>query len=231
MQIIVNHVTRMRESRICVAGVERETLRDVRPTTPRTDPLTRQLLRSEGGPFGPGAVVDLGRVTPEGQRPEIEDHRFVPANARHVEDLSDGSYLKVLEDIRQPGIGVAFGPDIREIRPSKLAVPAGRGQRSLAVVGVKTPRLYVDNWGKLYLDVNDGSTQAKLRVTDVRFYKPDQKIKADVVKNVASRLASGVEAYAMVGLARAMWDEDGGDVHWLQCNGICLVDHAASDVP
>jgi hypothetical protein len=231
MQIIVNHVTRMSESRICVAGVERETLRDVRPTTPKTDPITRQLLRSEGGPFGPGAVVDLGRVTPEGQRPEVEDHRFVPANARHVEDLSDGPYLKLLEDIRQDGIEVAFGPDIREIRPTKLGVPAGRGLRSLAVVGVKTPKLYVDNWGKLYLDVNDGSTKAKLRVTDVRFYKSDQRIKADVVKNVAARLSGGVKAYVMVGLARAMWDKDGGDVHWLQCNGICLVDHAVGDVP
>lgn len=69
-------------------------------------------------------------------------------------------------------------------------------------------------------------------MTDARFYEPDHEtVKTDLVESVSRRLASGVKAYAMLGLARAMWDEDGGNVHWLQCNGICLADRAVRDVP
>lgn len=231
MQIIVNHVTRMGGSRICVAGLDKDTLTHVRPTTPRTDLITRELLRSEGGPFGPGALVDLGRVVPEGQPPEVEDHRFATTNAKHVEDLSDELYLAVLDDVSHDSIVAAFGTDVREIRPRKFAVPAGHGQLSLGVIEVQNPRLYLD-WGNLYIDINDGATRAKLRVTDVRFYEPDHKtIKSNVMQDVNRRVGTGITTYAMVGLARAMWDDDGGSVHWLQCNGICLADRATSDVP
>jgi len=233
MQIIINHVTRMTtQSRICVAGIEKDAFAHVRPTTPRTDLITRALLRSEGGPFGPGAVVDLGPTTPEGQRPEVEDHRFLTANAAHVEDLSDELYLAVLKEVSHAGVVDAFGFDVVEVRPRKLALPAGHGERSLAVVELEAPRLYVDSWGNLYIDLDDGVTRAKLRVTDVRFYEADHKtIKVDVVNDVARRIAGGVQTYGMLGVARAMWDDDGGNVHWLQCNGICLADHAVRDVP
>jgi hypothetical protein len=84
MQIVVNHVTRMEAPRICVAGFEARELEHVRPTTPPTDPITRKLLREEGGPFGMGAVVDLGAVASVPSPPEVEDHRFKTANARHL---------------------------------------------------------------------------------------------------------------------------------------------------
>lgn len=231
MQIIVNHVTRMSKPRICVAGLDTSALAPIRPTTPPTDLITRTLLRSEGGPFGPGAVVDLGEVVAEGAPPEIEDHRFVTTNARHVEDLSDEVYLATLGEVAEPTIAAALGENITEVRSRKFAVPGGQGERSLAVLDVSSPILLTD-WGNLYVIINDGVVEAKLRVTDVRFYEPDHKtLKTDLVKDVGRRLADGVEAYAMLGLARAMWDDDGGNVHWIQCNGICLADRAVTDVP
>jgi hypothetical protein len=232
VQIIVNHVTRMNTAhRICVAGIEKDSFAHVRPTTPASDLITRRLLRSEGGPFGPGAVVDLGEVVAEGRPPEVEDHRFRTSNARRLEDLSDELYLAVLDEVASADLTAAFGFQIQEIRPKKLAVPAGQGDRSLAVIPVDRPELYVDSWGKLFVDITAGGTEAKLRVTDVRFYDSDLSIRTDRVEDVKRRLARGVESYAMLGLARAIYDEDGGDVHWLQCNGICLADRATSDVP
>ncbi len=231
MQIIVNHVTRMSKPRICIAGLDASTFAPIRPTTPSTDLITRTLLRSEGGPFGPGALVDLGEVVPEGAPPEIEDHRFVTTSARHVEDLSDDLYLAALAEVADPTMTAAFGKSIVEVRSRKFAVPAGRGERSLAVLEGASPILLTD-FGNLYVIVDDGEIKAKLRVTDVRFYESDHKtLKSDVVKDVGRRLAGGVETYVMLGLARAMWDNDGGSVHWLQCNGICLADRAVSDVP
>ena len=60
MRIVVNHVTRMTGSRICVAGIDTVTYRHVRPVTGPRNPLTRELLRDNGGPFGAGALVDIG---------------------------------------------------------------------------------------------------------------------------------------------------------------------------
>jgi hypothetical protein len=83
MKIVVNHLTRMRGERICVAGVDWATAEHVRPVTGPTSPLTRELLRSSGGLFEIGAVVDLGPVAACGQPPETEDHRFSPLSASY----------------------------------------------------------------------------------------------------------------------------------------------------
>lgn len=231
MQIIVNHVTRMRAPRICVAGIDERTRRHIRPITPRSDPLTRELLRSQGGPFGPGAVVDIGALAAQGRPPEVEDHRFAASQARHVEDLADDAYLTALGKVARGSVVEAFGPALREVRPRKLAVPAGRGECSLAVVEVRCPRLHIDGWGKLRLDLDDGHVSARLPVTDARFYGAEDEIDSRMVSDVGRRLASGIRTYAMLGLARAIGDAEAGSVHWLQCNGVCLSDRAVGDIP
>lgn len=230
MQIIVNHVTRMASPRICVAGIDAATFQHVRPVTPSTDLITRALLRENGGPFGAGALVDLGTVLACPNAPETEDHEFATAQAKRIEDLSDDVYLELLGQVSDEDVPTAFGPDLVEVRPRKLAVPAGRGTRSLAVP-VVNPELRV-KFENLYLKLDPPNTPAELRVTDVRFYEADHKtVKRDIVDDVNGRLASGVTAYAMLGLARAMHDNDGGDVHWLMANGLCLADRAVGDVP
>jgi hypothetical protein len=64
MQLVFNHITRMGAPRICIAGIDPESRRHVRPTTPSTDLITRVLLRKELGPIAMGALVDIGSVTP-----------------------------------------------------------------------------------------------------------------------------------------------------------------------
>ncbi len=98
MRIVVNHVTRMRSPRICVAGINPETLEHVRPVTRMGEVLTRDMLRKDGGPFGPGALVELGSVVPSPRAPEMEDHRFVASRAKRLEDVSDETYLGLLKN-------------------------------------------------------------------------------------------------------------------------------------
>lgn len=136
MQVVINHVTRMSSPRICVAGVDRATSEHVRPTTGRSDPITRDLLRENGGPFGMGALVDLGSVTAEPSPPETEDRRFCKEIRKHV------------------------------------------------------------------------------------------------VENVSRRLRRGVGAFLMLGLARPYQARnDDRARHWLQLNGLCLVDKPTADTP
>ncbi|HWD10942.1 MAG TPA: hypothetical protein VG366_03800 [Solirubrobacteraceae bacterium] len=234
MRIVVNHVTRMSAPRICVAGIDPETFHHVRPTTPHTDLITRDLLRGEGGPFGMGAVVDLGDAVPEPSPPETEDHRFRTADARHVEDMSDDEFLQLLDEMSAPDLASAFGPALESVG-WKYAVDAGCGERSLAVVRPsERPILAVDDtFGKLQLQFNDPDRPTYLPVTDVRFYEEDQAtIRTCVVENVAARLRRGVDALLMMGLPHAYHaPNDDRARHWLQLNGVCLTDNPVDDVP
>ncbi len=232
MQTIVNHVTRMNtESRICIAGIDRATLKHIRPVTPSTGLITRTLLRENRGPFGVGALVDLGTVVACPHAPETEDHRFSLGQTRHIADLSDYAYLELLNRVSDRDLVHAFGSDLMEVRPRKLAIPAGCGTRSLAVVPTVKSELRI-KFKRLYLSLDSLSAPAELRVTDVRFYEADHEtIKRGVVRDVNRRMSSGVHTYAMLGLARAIHDDDGGDVHWLMANGLCLADRAVADVP
>ena len=231
MRIVVNHVTRMTGQRICVAGIDTATYRHVRPVTPPGDLLTRVLLRENGGPFGAGALVNIGSVAACPTAPETEDHAFDMMRARRLSDVDEEVYLGLLGALGEADIQAAFGPDLIEVRPRKFAVPAESGERSLAVVPTVGPELRIRS-DKLYLRLNAPATPAEVRVTDVRFYTADLTIRRDVVKDVSRRLAAGTRAYAMLGLARAIHDDaTDRDLHWLMANGLCLADRPVGDGP
>lgn len=234
MQITVNHITRMRtDSRICIAGVNTETLSHVRPVTPPDDLITRELLQENGGPLAIGAVVDLGAVTPQPNPPETEDHRFKTSSARLIEMSSPESYWRMLCDIAAPSLETAFGPNL-EARGRGFAIEPGRGVRSLAVVKVTgQPQLRIDDWEKLRLHLDGAMSAAALSVADVRFVAPDHvTVKTKVVDSVNARLRQGVPAYAMLGLSRPFHaNTDDRPRHWVQVNGLCLADSPISQSP
>jgi hypothetical protein len=233
VQIVVNHLTRMTHPRICVAGVSRETGAHVRPTTPRSDPITRDLLREEGGPFAIGAVVDLGRVTPRGHPPEVEDHVYATVRARLVGDLDGDEYIEVLERASTQDLAQAFGPALNAMPNDKYAVEIGEGAASLAVLKLRgTPRVHVNSFGRLRLRLSDPDDAADLSVADIRFYERDHAtIRRDVVADVSHRLARRVDCYVMVGLSRPFEGGADHEVHWAQANGLCLVDRPTGDTP
>lgn len=232
MRLVINHVTRMTHPRICVAGVDLKTHEHVRPTTYRSDQITRELLREEGGPFGMGAIVDLGKVVPVPSPPETEDHRFWTANAHHAGNVEGDEFLELLDRVSAPSLSTAFGPALERMK-WKYAVEIGCGRRSLAVLRArKRSHLSVDNrYGRLQLRFNDVEPQAYVPVNDIRFYEADHKtIKTSIVQDVRRRLRRGVDAYLMFGLTRA-YPSDDPKHHWLQLNGLCLADNPAGDTP
>jgi hypothetical protein len=232
MQIIVNHLTRMTsKSRICIAGVNAATLEHVRPVTPASELLTRELLRENDGPFGVGALVDIGEVQACPNPPETEDHSFMPTAASAVEDLDGDAYLELLREIGVADPGAGFGAELYEVRPGKFAVPAGKGDRSLAVMALEQGELQM-RFGNLYLHLEAPHAEADVRVTDVRFYEADHAtIKAALVDDVNARLQEGIEAHLMMGLARPLDDDEAGSVQWLMANGLCLADRPVGDIP
>jgi hypothetical protein len=232
MQIVLNHVTRMRHPRICIAGIDVASGRHVRPTTAMSEPLTRELLASEGGFVECGAVIDIGDAQPHPVVPEVEDRHCSLRELRAVRRLNGTQYLELLERVADDDLEDVFGPDL--YRPSKwrYAVDAGCGSASLGVLRAERPELSIDAYERPTLRLSAPELPAYARVTDVRFFAGDQvQVREDVVEDVQRRLERGVRAFAMVGLSRAFADDAGHERHWLQVNGICLEDRPLGERP
>jgi hypothetical protein len=233
MKIVINHATRMEAPRVCVAGIDLLTLKHIRPTTSPRDPITRDLLREEGGPFGMGALVDIGAITPDPSPPETEDCLFNIDQAKVEKDLSGEDFLELLTEMRAADLRSAFGPDLERVR-RMYAVESGNGGGSLAVLRAENrPVLEINRYGELRLWYNDAEPSAYLSVKDVRFFEDDHKtIKTRAVDDVNRRLRRGVDTFLMLGLTHP-WSRPGEthERHWLQLNGLCLVDRPVGDVP
>lgn len=223
MRIVVSHLTRMQPGYICVAGIEPESGAHIRPT--QRGRLPRALLRSEGGPFDIGGLVDLSDVEPVGVAPEIEDHAFHHWAARYLETLTPDAFWKLNQQVAQITLGAIFGPDL-EVTGRSLSLAPGQGRASLGcLIPTRQPRLALQG-ASLRMLVTDGVTDLSLPVTDLRFYESDHKtIRLRAVANISQRLAAGARAILAVGVSRPFQkDDDSQPRHWLQVNNIHLED-------
>lgn len=228
MRIAVNHLTRMSPPHICVAGIDLDTGRHVRPVL-HHGRLDTSALRRKGGPFDIAAVVDIGKAWRVGEPPEVEDHRFDPRHARHKSDLAPEEFWGLLQGSAVPKLGDIFGRSLKQ-QGRSFAVDAGGGVASLGCLLVGSrPVLAVDMFGAVRLTFGTGRTARHLPVTDLRLFNEDLRTKRlDVIAQVAARIEAGVPLVLSVGLTRA-WQRPGdtAERHWLQVNNIHLGDDPA----
>jgi len=229
-QVVLSHITRMRGTRICIAGIDWETAEHMRPVTDPEDLMTREMLRGEGGVLELGLILDLGSTVSDSSPPETEDQLCETANFRPVEKLTPADYFELLATVADDDLFQAFGPSLQQHDSNTYAMDVGAGSRSLASVPAgPSDRLFVDGFGGLRLATAD----AAIRVTDLRLFEGASKSpRADIVENVNERLDGGVSSYLMFGLARP-WarNKDEPPRHWLQMNGICLEDDPLGETP
>ncbi|HEU0027601.1 MAG TPA: hypothetical protein VFQ25_10845 [Ktedonobacterales bacterium] len=221
MRIIVTHLTRMQFPYICVAGIDPDTGKHIRPTIKGR--LPRALLRAEGGPFDIAGLVDLGEVIPEGVAPEVEDHRFRHWDARYLETCSPGQFWATLQSAARPALREVFGPDLIPTG-NTCSVAPGKGIASLGCLApASAPHLAVE-YGGVRMLVSDGAHDVSLPVTDLRLYTDDFKsVRTQVVADINRSLLSGARALLCVGLTRPFQKSgDSEPRHWLQVNNIHL---------
>lgn len=231
MRILVTHLTRMHNGHICVAGIDRETCRHVRPVL-RDVGIPNTVLAVHGGPFSVSAVVDVGEVGPCGQAPEVEDCFFVLENVRNVGAASDEELWALLSDLRQDSLRDIFGEALTTPAgfERSLVTPEGQGIASLGVWRPeKQPRLALEG-EKLRVRCEWDGREKSLSLTDVRFYEPDM-VTPDMqaLKWWRGELAAAEEVLLCVGLGRP-WAPQGSGLprmHWLQVNGV----HARTGAP
>ena len=225
MKIVVNHLTRMKPGYICVAGIDPSDENHVRPVL-ENGRLTIKLLAREGGPFGIATVVDLGEVTASGSVPEVEDHVFVPANAKGTNVLSHTKFWKMLASVSQSSLAAIFGNDLKP-NGNGMAVDVGSGKASLGCLLPRTrPSVEVDSYKKVKVRLTEGNASLYLSVTDLRLYGQDQETpQAKLVADLDRRIRAGTRVILAVGLTRA-WTKPGDSEkrHFLQVNNLHLED-------
>ncbi len=228
MIIVINHLTRMREGRICIAGVDPQTGRHVRPVT-KWGQLDGRLLAGREGPFNMAHVVDLGRVNPEPQKPHVEDHSFVPWKARFIERFRPVAFWALLYRMSRPHLKEIFGDELRLTSRQACGTAMGAGDASLGVLRpVNRPRIYLrreknDAQPSVRMRIDDGQMRVDVGVTDLRLFGPDHiGVNETMVDRVDRRLQGTGAAVLGVGLGRAFAprSEKGSARHWLQVNNV-----------
>jgi hypothetical protein len=225
VRILVDHLTRMQPGYFCVAGVEVDTLRHIRPVL-RHGRLTTDLLRPNGGPFDLGSVVDLGTTTNAGRAPELEDRRFDPSSTRWLFDNDPNDFWDALDGLAQESLQGIFGPAL-ELWDESGTVDVGEGTASLGCLKPeKQPWVYMDHRGTIRMVLDYLMPSVDMSVNDLRLYERDGRTpRRDLFASVEKRLMSGVEVILSVGLTRP-WQKRGdtAERHWLQVNNIHLED-------
>jgi len=184
LRIVVTDLTRMREGHICVAGIDLATGERVRPVRDR---LGAELLRTNGGPFDVGAIVDLGSCRPVGSAPEVEDVLFQPSRCVHRGYVPPDEFYELCKSKSAADLS-AIGPELKQFGRS-LTTLEGKGDCSLVFVSSRIiPKVFINAYNKLRYDYG---SRIELSVTDVRLY--DRKLlepDAKKVEQLQSRLAA-----------------------------------------
>lgn len=228
MVITITHLTRMRPPYICAAGLHEGI--GVRPVI--MGQLHKKWLRSNGGLFEMGAIVDLGPVRHVGAAPEHEDHSFNPAVAQYKGSADAKAFWQELKAVAQPSVDSIFGDDLVKRGRWSCAVNPGCGVASMGCLQVYgMPRIFVRGLDPqptrsgLRLAMADPVLgKLDLGITDVRFFAEDFiTIREEAVDSVQSRINRGVALLLSVGLTRATVPAD-KPLHWLQVNNLHLED-------
>jgi hypothetical protein len=220
MKVLITDLTRMQGGRICMAGVDLDTGKRVRPVS--SGSLSSRLLASNGGMVGLGRVLDLGRTAPRRSPPEIEDTRFALAAMRHISSLDGEEFISALRRAAHDDLS-PIGPDLVR-KGNNLVTSPGKGRCSLVVVRTDSPvRIFVNQQERLRLAWRDG---VSLPVTDVRLYSRDLRTPdALVVRDLQRRLDGCGEILLCFGLGRPF-----EGYHWLQLNNVHVPADAAWSV-
>jgi hypothetical protein len=185
----------------------------------------RRLRRAEieigGSEIVVGTELDLGIVTPVPSPPEVEDHAFVPSDARRVRDWPSADLASFLRSHAASSLHDIFGTSL-EADGATASMAVGAGLASLGcLASAVRPTVSIDAYDKVKLALEDGGSRLSVTVADLRLYEADQKTPdAAAVRRLQAKLKGRSEAFLAVGLSRPFAKAGGAPRHWLQINNV-----------
>jgi hypothetical protein len=228
MRILINHLTRMHGGRICVAGVDLQTRRHVRPVL-ACGSLPFDMLARYGGPFDMAVIVDLGSPRPLPVAPHVEDCVFVQTRAKAERLAAAHEFWGLLEEFQRPSLREIFGPALHEVGRRQWVTDPEQGLSSLGLLRpAAPPELYLaasrEGTPRIRMRFSDGRLEADASVTDVRLCGGDHATPdAARIRATVQRIADSRNVILSVGLTRQFQASDHQPpYHWLQVNNIHL---------
>jgi hypothetical protein len=230
MRLLINHLTRMHGGHICLAGVDLQTRRHVRPVL-ANEPLPFYLLARYGGPFENGWVVELGSPRHLPDPPHVEDYVFVSSRAKFERLAAAHEYWAVLEELHRDRLREIFGPAIREVGNGHFGTELGEGDASLGILRPeKRPVLFSvrnsDGKRQIRMRFRDGEVEVDAAVTDLRLYGDDHATPDEArIRAAAQWIVHSKGVMLSIGLTRKYRSsKDAAYRHWLQVNNIHLME-------
>ncbi len=231
VKIVVNHLTRMQQGFMCVAGIDLETGRHVRPML--QSQMRTEFLARHGGPFEMAAIVDLGWTKAVGHPPAVEDTLFHRSEIRREGDMPADEFWRLLQQTAESKLVAIFGGDLQPRGPRSYGVDCGRGEISLGCYRLPAPaRLYIQHRdgyrrGRIRIEFQVGEHPFDLGVTDIRLYESDHVTPDEIlVEQTDQRLRTGGNVILSIGLSRPYRGSDACEpIHWLQVNNLHFADN------
>jgi hypothetical protein len=171
-------------------------------------------------------IVDLGKTKFVGKVPELEDHWFDAAPARHAGEMPSGEFWALLQRTAHDKLGAIFGPDLERIG-STCVVAEGCGLHSLGCYWASGGRLFVDHGRerrRVRFAWQAGGHSFNVPVTDIRLFGDDHVTPCETtIRRVCEQLAARSRVLVSVGLSRPYRKAaDDPPRHWLQINNFHL---------
>ena len=223
MEIVINHLTRMRRRRICVAGMDGSG-RHWRPVLDSPaygggyEQLERDLLACNGGPFELRRVVDLEWIEPRPMPPQVENVVFRPDRVKRLGRLPPERFWEMLEKAAEGSLRAVFGPELTAKSRTAAFLPADRGRASLGVLSPGEVELAEEtgykNKPEVRLRLTDpGLGIIAIEVNDLRLRKGDHRTPASgKIEQLQGRLDGCLISVELTRKFRGRY--------WLQVNNI-----------
>lgn len=222
MQIMINHMSRLRGNKIAVAGLDLSNpARHVRPMLNEFDAILETRL---GGTavFSLGAVVNLTGASNAKAAHHGDEHVVTYVKARKIAQLHPLEVWRTLGDIAKPTLTSIFG-DAVKFESQRFVIEKYRARSGLGCLRIMhTATLY------------KGYRQARLRwvcdgrvvdcpVTDTRLYDRAGVARDRTITSLDRRIKEGEALIVTVGLSRGFRRPGGRrEFHWIQVNNIYL---------
>lgn len=225
-EIVLTDVTRMREGRICIAGVDDEG-RCVRPVVPDGNLWEAFLTSVPGVTVRPFSQLSLAFLESKPDPPHTEDRLFNPWTMQFVRQLSRSEAAALLQGILDPSVADIFGASVHH--DEGWYVMHGEGARSLGTITpskVNDVLVFAEDDGRIRVRIafEDAAGVAyRLSVTDLSLLRwcREQCAKDGNPSLVAQRLWRSLQKpgrFLRIGLARH-WDKH-PDRCYLQITGV-----------
>ena len=216
-RLVITDVTRMREDRVCVVGLNAAG-DSIRPVLPYENVRLQSLYRDKKLIIAPRHVVEFQFLRRIQKPPHVEDCAYAPERSKLIKALTQEEMKQALERSRSDSVKELFGDELIE---GKYVKP-GTGERSIGTVRARISVIDLTKERISFYDAS-GKYYPYRKVTDFVFTAHARNVlgqSSEEQLQFAQNIKRARDIYLRLGLTRPWTNPDGIEGCWLQVTGI-----------